>query len=70
MIPNPEYTGPWTGAMNLSVYIDITQCGKYISFLLNQPDTWDDDDDGIWKPRMIPNPEYKGPYKRKVLERT
>jgi hypothetical protein len=35
-------------------------------FLLNQPESWDDDDDGTWKPRMIPNPEYKGPWKRKV----
>jgi hypothetical protein len=52
-------------AMNLSVYID-TPHDKYITFLLNQPDTWDDDDDGIWKPRMIRNPEYKGPWKRKV----
>ena len=34
--------------------------------MLNQPESWDDDDDGIWKPRMIPNPEYKGPWKRKV----
>ncbi|OEL21175.1 Calreticulin-3, partial [Dichanthelium oligosanthes] len=32
-----------------------------------KPDTWDDDDDGIWKPRMISNPAYKGPWKRKVL---
>jgi hypothetical protein len=53
-------------AMDLSVYIDTPQHGKYITFLLNQPDTWDDDDDGVWKPRMIRNPEYKGPWKRKV----
>jgi hypothetical protein len=25
MIPNPEYKGPWTGAMNLFVYIDIVR---------------------------------------------
>jgi calreticulin len=31
-----------------------------------KPDTWDDDDDGIWKPRRIPNPAYKGTWKRKV----
>ncbi|KAI4980051.1 hypothetical protein ZWY2020_016804 [Hordeum vulgare] len=30
-----------------------------------KPDTWDDDDDGIWKPRRIPNPVYKGQWKRK-----
>lgn len=34
--------------------------------MINQPESWDDDDNGIWKPRMIPNPEYKGPWKRKV----
>ncbi|KAI4996408.1 hypothetical protein ZWY2020_051193, partial [Hordeum vulgare] len=32
-----------------------------------KPDTWDNDDDGIWKPRRIPNPAYKGQWKRKVL---
>ncbi|KAI5006902.1 hypothetical protein ZWY2020_042114, partial [Hordeum vulgare] len=31
----------------------------------NKP--WDNDDDGIWKPRRIPNPAYKGQWKRKVL---
>ncbi|XP_044983721.1 calreticulin-3-like [Hordeum vulgare subsp. vulgare] len=30
------------------------------------PDTWDNDDDGIWKPRRILNPAYKGQWKRKV----
>jgi calreticulin len=35
-------------------------------FLLNQPDTRDNGDDGIWKPRMMPNPESKGPWKHKV----
>jgi hypothetical protein len=58
--------GMKTGAMNFSVYIGTPQYGKYVTFLLNQPNTWDDDADGIWKPRMIPNPEYKGPWKHKV----
>jgi hypothetical protein len=35
---------------------------------LNQPESWDDDDDGVWKPRMIPNPEYKGRWKRKKIK--
>uniref|UniRef100_A0A453G5T4 Calreticulin n=1 Tax=Aegilops tauschii subsp. strangulata TaxID=200361 RepID=A0A453G5T4_AEGTS len=30
--------------------------------------TWDDDDDGIWKPRRIPNPAYKGQWKRKKIK--
>lgn len=33
---------------------------------LNQPDSWDEDEDGIWKRPKIPNPAYKGPWKRKV----
>ena len=35
---------------------------------LNRPESWDDDDDGVWKPRMIPNPEYKGRWKRKKIK--
>lgn len=34
--------------------------------LFDQPDTWDDDEDGIWRPPKVPNPAYKGPWKRKV----
>ncbi|KAL5731641.1 Calreticulin-3 [Ranunculus cassubicifolius] len=32
-----------------------------------EPDSWDEEDDGIWKAPRIPNPTYKGPWKRKVL---
>ncbi|KAK9159620.1 hypothetical protein Syun_005961 [Stephania yunnanensis] len=31
-----------------------------------EPDSWDEDEDGVWKPPKIPNPAYKGPWKRKV----
>ncbi|KAJ6377750.1 hypothetical protein OIU78_028053 [Salix suchowensis] len=31
-----------------------------------EPDNWDEEDDGIWRPPKIPNPAYKGPWKRKV----
>ncbi|KAJ6420537.1 hypothetical protein OIU84_027972, partial [Salix udensis] len=30
-----------------------------------EPDDWDEEDDGIWRPPKIPNPAYKGPWKRK-----
>jgi hypothetical protein len=44
---------------------------KTIKFDLNnsficQPDSWDEDEDGIWKPPKVPNPAYKGHWKRKV----
>jgi len=32
----------------------------------NQPASWDEDEDGIWKPPKVPNPAYRGPWKRKV----
>ncbi|XP_020576981.1 calreticulin-3 [Phalaenopsis equestris] len=33
-----------------------------------KPDTWDEDEDGIWKPPKIPNPAYKGPWKPKRIK--
>ncbi|XP_021773268.1 calreticulin-3-like [Chenopodium quinoa] len=30
------------------------------------PPNWDEDEDGLWKPPRIPNPKYKGPWKRKM----
>ncbi|PKU82775.1 calreticulin-3-like [Dendrobium catenatum] len=33
-----------------------------------KPDTWDEDEDGIWKPPKIPNPAYKGPWKPKKIK--
>ncbi|GJU14795.1 calreticulin-3 [Tanacetum coccineum] len=33
-----------------------------------QPDTWDEDEDGIWRPPKIPNPAYKGPWKPKKIK--
>ncbi|KAL5990857.1 Calreticulin-3 [Asimina triloba] len=32
------------------------------------PDTWDEDEDGIWKRPKIPNPKYKGPWKPKRIK--
>lgn len=40
------------------------------NFLFEQPVDWDDDDDGLWKAPKVPNPAYKGPWKRKVLQAT
>jgi len=39
---------------------------KLPSCCVDQPDTWDEDEDGIWRPPKVPNPAYKGPWKRKV----
>lgn len=36
------------------------------NYFIYQPDSWDEDEDGIWKPPKVPNPAYKGPWKRKV----
>ncbi|TXG48838.1 hypothetical protein EZV62_024713 [Acer yangbiense] len=36
--------------------------------LSDQPDSWDEDEDGIWKPPRIPNPAYKGPWKPKRIK--
>ncbi|MQM09395.1 hypothetical protein Taro_042267, partial [Colocasia esculenta] len=33
-----------------------------------KPDTWDEEEDGIWKPPKIPNPAYKGPWKRRRIK--
>ena len=38
----------------------------FISFFLDQPEDWDDEEDGEWKAPTIPNLEYKGPWKAKV----
>ena len=32
----------------------------------DQPEDWDDEEDGEWKSPTVPNPEYKGPWKPKV----
>lgn len=36
----------------------------------DQPENWDEEDDGIWKAPKIPNPAYKGPWKPKVCSCT
>ena len=48
-------------------YLFAFHYGVQLSWLFcYQPDTWDDDEDGLWKPPKIPNPAYKGPWKHKV----
>ncbi|KAF3329421.1 calreticulin-3-like isoform X1 [Carex littledalei] len=32
------------------------------------PDTWDEDEDGIWRPPKVPNPAYKGTWRRKKIK--
>ncbi|VFQ72477.1 unnamed protein product [Cuscuta campestris] len=33
-----------------------------------KPADWDDEEDGTWRPPKVPNPEYKGPSKRKKIK--
>jgi calreticulin len=33
-----------------------------------KPDDWDDEDDGVWEPPMMDNPEYQGPYQSKMID--
>ncbi|KAH0451086.1 hypothetical protein IEQ34_021778 [Dendrobium chrysotoxum] len=33
-----------------------------------KPDTWDEDEEGLWKPPKIPNPAYKGAWKPKRIK--
>ncbi|PHT26426.1 Calreticulin-3 [Capsicum baccatum] len=33
-----------------------------------EPDHWDEEEDGIWRPPKVPNPAYKGPRKRKKVK--
>lgn len=37
-----------------------------LSYVLLQPEDWDEEEDGEWTVPTIPNPEYKGPWKQKV----
>lgn len=39
---------------------------KLFSCFVNQPASWDEDEDGVWRPPKVPNQAYKGPWKRKV----
>ena len=32
-----------------------------------KPDDWDDEEDGTWEAPMIDNPDYKGPWKPKMI---
>ena len=40
----------------------------WISLFLDQPEDWEDEEDGEWKAPTIPNPEYKGPWKAKKIK--
>ncbi|XP_028547917.1 calreticulin-3-like isoform X2 [Dendrobium catenatum] len=33
-----------------------------------KPDTWDEDEEGLWKPPKIPNPAYKGAWRPKRIK--
>ncbi|XP_024538755.1 calreticulin [Selaginella moellendorffii] len=33
-----------------------------------KPEGWDDEEDGVWTPPTIPNPEYKGPWEPKKIK--
>ncbi|XP_050285484.1 calreticulin-3-like [Quercus robur] len=33
-----------------------------------EPDNWDDEENGAWKPPKVPNPAYKGPWKPKKIK--
>lgn len=33
-----------------------------------QPEDWDEEEDGAWEQPMIPNPEYKGEWKPKMID--
>ncbi|CAI0438937.1 unnamed protein product [Linum tenue] len=33
-----------------------------------EPEDWDDEENGIWRPPKIPNPKYKGPWKPKRIK--
>ncbi|KAK6914529.1 Calreticulin/calnexin [Dillenia turbinata] len=32
-----------------------------------KPDSWHEEEDGIWRQPKVPNPAYKGPWKRKLV---
>ncbi|KAL4202440.1 hypothetical protein AMTRI_Chr02g221060 [Amborella trichopoda] len=56
-IPDPEDKKP-------EGYDDIPK--EIVDSEAQKPEDWDDEEDGEWKAPMIPNPEYKGPWKPKV----
>merc|ERR1712146_491636 len=33
-----------------------------------QPEDWDDEEDGEWEPPMVPNPEYNGPWSPRRID--
>ncbi|CAN1262143.1 CRT3 [Linum perenne] len=35
---------------------------------VKEPDDWDEEENGIWRPPKIPNPAYKGPWRPKRIK--
>merc|ERR1712146_9133 len=33
-----------------------------------QPEDWDEEEDGEWEPPMVPNPEFKGEWKAPMID--
>lgn len=58
-IPDPEDVKP-------EGYDDIPQ--MIPDEEAEQPEDWDEEDDGEWEPPMLPNPEYKGPWTPKMID--
>merc|ERR1712146_592407 len=57
-IPDPEDVKP-------EGYDDVPE--KIADPEAEKPDDWDDEDDGEWEPPTIDNPDYKGPWKQKMI---
>lgn len=46
-------------------YDDIPQ--MMVDLGASHPDAWDSEEDGVWEPPEIPNPEYKGPWHQRRI---
>lgn len=57
-IPDPDEVKP-------EGYDDIPE--KIVDPEAEQPDDWDEEDDGEWEAPLIDNPEYKGPWKPTMI---
>ncbi|CAA0827278.1 Calreticulin-1 [Striga hermonthica] len=58
-IPDPEDKKP-EGYDDIPKEIEDPEAKK--------PEDWDDEEDGLWTPPTMPNPEYKGPWKAKKIK--
>ncbi|XVF29203.1 hypothetical protein REPUB_Repub15cG0100300 [Reevesia pubescens] len=50
------------------VYIFVVPSDATYSTLIDNPEDWDDEENGEWTPSTIPNPEYKGPWNPKKIK--